>query len=310
MINFDRAHFDRRPPELDYSETIRLTRSEFQKMQQKFGKKNKMAKPADQNPLIQYSYAIQAKDTLDVSLGSIADFTWNSFYRAIYEKSAAGIQRQANMLLARGNVTREEARFLVEVQRNGLVKEMRDPLTPFGRYYSEFLKPIKDLPNLDRLLAEKGTIEAVLRSVGKSRIAVNKIAFIARRAGPAAIAIDIVLTIVIVDLTPSGQRGKETAQQVGGLAGMAVASRYGGLAGAWAGSQVFLLLGSPTLAIPVVGDNNRRRCSNSRRYSWIPCRWIIRLELRAGRWGPHLAARPYFVENLLSRFDVATSVFR
>jgi hypothetical protein len=40
-------------------------------------------------------------------------------------------------------VTADEARELIEVQRNRLVIEMRKPLTPFGRFYSEVLKPEK-----------------------------------------------------------------------------------------------------------------------------------------------------------------------
>jgi hypothetical protein len=213
-----------------------------------------MAKPTDQNPAVQYSYAIRTKDTLDITLGGVADYTWNSFWRAAYEKATAGLQRQGDLLVARGNITMDEARYLVDVQRNGLVRDMRNPLTPFGKYYSEFLKPLKEMPNLDKLLAQKGTLEAVLRSVGKSRVAVNRITFIARRAGPAAIAIDIVMTVVVIDLTPPAQRGKVAAQQVGGMAGSVVAARYGGLGGAWAGAELFLLLGSPALAIPVVGE--------------------------------------------------------
>ncbi len=158
------------------------------------------------------------------------------------------------MLLARGNVTMDEARQLVEVERNGLVIAMRDPLTPFGKFYSELLKPVRDLPTLDRLIVEKGSIEAVLQSVGKSRVAVNRIAFIARRAGPAAITVDIVLTVVIVDLAPPAERGKVLAQQVGGVAESLAGARYGGFAGAWAGTAAFTLAGSPTLMIPVVGE--------------------------------------------------------
>jgi hypothetical protein len=60
-----------------------------------------MARQPDQKQTVQYSFAIQTKDSVDISIGGSADYTWNSFWRAAYEKAAGGIQRQANMLLAR-----------------------------------------------------------------------------------------------------------------------------------------------------------------------------------------------------------------
>ncbi|HUZ62564.1 MAG TPA: hypothetical protein VMU82_02515 [Acetobacteraceae bacterium] len=213
-----------------------------------------MGDSARQDHAARYSHAVQAKGVVDVPLGGAADFTWNSFQRDLYEKANEAIQRQANELLRRGNVTYDEAQQLVEVQRNGLVIEMREPLTPFGRYYSEVLKPTSELKTLDQLLAEKGSIELVLRSVGRSRQAVNRMALVARRAGPALIAVDVVLTIVIIDLAPADKRGEVAAGQAGGIAGSALGARYGGLAGAWAGATTFAALGSPTLVIPVVGE--------------------------------------------------------
>jgi hypothetical protein len=213
-----------------------------------------MASPANQNTNVTYSYAVRAKATLDIPLGGATDYTWNGFQRLFYEKATAAIQRQADILERRGNITAAEARQLVEVQRNSLVLATRDQLTPFGKYYSEILKPTKDLKTFDLLLAEKGSIEAVIRSVGKSRQAVNRVAFVARRVGPAAIVLDIVLTIVIIDQAPAAERQKMAVGQVGGMAGSLVGGRYGGWAGAWAGATIFSELGAATLTIPVVGE--------------------------------------------------------
>jgi hypothetical protein len=96
-----------------------------------------------------------------------------------------------NLLIARGAVTLEEAKQLVEVQRNALVQEFRKPLTPFGRLYSEILKPSSSLPTLEKLLQKKGSIEAVLRSVGGTRQAVNRLTMVTRLGGPATISIEV-----------------------------------------------------------------------------------------------------------------------
>ena len=97
-----------------------------------------------------------------------AQLGWDSYVRLFYDQANKAIQQQANALLARGNITVEEARSLVESQRNGLVIEFRKPLTPWGRLYSEILKPSSDLPTLQKLVAQKGTLEAVMQSVGEN----------------------------------------------------------------------------------------------------------------------------------------------
>ena len=209
---------------------------------------------ADQTEKFRYSYAVQIKDSMDVAFGGAFDFTWNGFWRLAYDKANQGIQKQANQLVKTGNFDAEEARQLVEVQRNGLVLTLRNELTPFGQFYSEVLKPGSSLKTLEQYVAEKGTVEAVLRSVGKSRQSVNRIAFVARRAGSAWIVIDIIMTIVVVEEAPLAEREKVAAEQVGGVAGSVVGARFGGLGGAWVGVTTFTALGSPSLAIPGVGE--------------------------------------------------------
>lgn len=183
-----------------------------------------------------------------------ATMTWDSYWRAVYEKANMVIQKQANELVSRGNVTWEEARQLVEVQRNGLVIEMRKPLSPFGRYYSEVLKPSSNLPTLQRLVDKKGTIEAVLTSVGKTRAVTNRIAFISRTVGPAGIVIEIAAVAAVVAQAPAERRGETAIEEIGGAAGglaLGSAGMWGGaVAGAaWAGTWA-----SPTLVVPVIGE--------------------------------------------------------
>ena len=67
--------------------------------------------------------------------------------------------------------------------------ELRKPLTPFGQLYSEILKPAKSLPTLEELIQRKGSVELVLESAGKTRATVNRISFIAKRAGTVGIAL-------------------------------------------------------------------------------------------------------------------------
>ena len=213
-----------------------------------------MADPNPDHKNYVYSYAIAAKKVVNIPFPLAANVAYDSFWRDVYNKAAEGIGEQARALLARGNVTAEEARQLVEVQRNGLVIELRKPLSPFGKLYSEILKPAKDLPTLEQLVAKKGSIELVLESVGKTRGTVNKINFFAKRAGGVAIALEIVLTVVVIAEAPADQRGMVASREIGGVVVGTGAGVVGGWAGAWAGATTFALAGSPTLVIPVVGE--------------------------------------------------------
>lgn len=206
-----------------------------------------MGEPAEK---VYYSYVTQAHEVTEVPFPVAVTFTWDSFWRAAYMKANAALQRQADLLIARGAITVEEAKQLVEVQRNSLVQEFRKPLTPFGRLYSEILKPTKDLPTLEKLLQRKGSLEAVLRSVGGTRQAVNRLTVVSRVAGPAAIVIEIAVSVVVVKLAPENERELVGSRQIGG----AVGSIGGGLGGAWAGCAGLAALASPSLVVPVVGE--------------------------------------------------------
>ncbi len=208
-----------------------------------------MADPAQ----ARVSYAVKASDARRARplAGNMA---WDALWRLAYDRANKVIQEQANELLRRGNVIAEEARDLVEVQRNGLVIEMRKPLTPFGKLYSEVLKPANSLPTFEALVERKGTVEAVLVSVGKTRAVTNRIAFIGRTAGTAGFVLEIVAVAVVIELAPEDQRARVATEEVSGAVGGIAAGTggywAGGLAGAaWAGTWA-----SPTLVVPVIGE--------------------------------------------------------
>ncbi|MFC5473326.1 hypothetical protein [Paraherbaspirillum soli] len=201
-----------------------------------------------------YSYAVKASETVNIAFPVAANIAWDGYWRAAYEKANAVIQKQANEFVRRGNITLEEARNLVEVQRNGLVIEMRKPLSPFGRFYSETLKPSNRLPTLESLLAKKGSIQAVLVSTGKTRAVTNRIAFISRTAGSAGIVLEIVAIAVVIEQTPEKQKAQVTAEQISGAVGGLSGGTYGMWRGAVAGAAWAGTWASPTLAIPVIGE--------------------------------------------------------
>jgi hypothetical protein len=220
-----------------------------------------MADPKQDTATVRYSQAVRVKRVVDLPFPMAVDYTYNAFWRDAYNKAAEGIAEQARALLERGNVSMEEARQLVEVQRNGLVAELRKPLSPFGKLYSEILKPAKSLPTLEQLIERKGTIELVLESAGKTRTTVNRIAFVAKRVGIAGIALEVVLTVVVIELAPADQRGAVASRQIGGVVGAVSFGSAGGWAGAWAGATAFTIAGSPTLVIPIVGEVTEGGCA-------------------------------------------------
>jgi hypothetical protein len=94
----------------------------------------------------QYLYSPVVQVTADGSYAVGATQSWDAFMRQSYDQANQAIARQANALLLRGNVSAQEARALVEGQRNALVMQMRQRLSPWGRIYSELLKPSSSLP--------------------------------------------------------------------------------------------------------------------------------------------------------------------
>lgn len=187
--------------------------------------------------------------TATVTFGITAPLTWDAYWRGAYDKANEALQKQAAFLLKRGNITIEEANALVE-GRNRLVLEMRKPLSPFGKAYSEIVKPRASLKTLEQFLEEKGSVEAVLRSVGKARQTVSRFNMVARVAGPALIALDITVTTVVIAKAPPDQRGRVASREIGSLAG----SMAGSAGGGWAGCISAVAIFSPSLTLPIVGE--------------------------------------------------------
>ncbi|MDQ6638067.1 MAG: hypothetical protein M3Z15_00175 [Pseudomonadota bacterium] len=197
----------------------------------------------------QFLYSPGVKVVIDVPMSIAPGMTWDAFWRLIYDRANEGLQRQANELLKQGRITVEESRALVDA-RNALLLRIRSRLTPFGELYSELLKPSSSLRSLEQIRAEKGTIEAVLKSVGKTRAVVDKIGVVSRFAGPAAIVLDVSMTAFVIQQASPEQRNRVGAREIGGLVG----SVGGGLGGMWAGCASAGLLASPSLVLPVVGE--------------------------------------------------------
>jgi|GEM_PF-1514143 uncharacterized Zn-binding protein involved in type VI secretion len=158
--------------------------------------------------------SVRLTEIANIEFPAAATVGWDSYWRGIYEKLLAALQSQANELVARGDITREEAEQLVN-DRNGILLAIREKLTPTGKFISETLKPRESLPTFEQLLAEKGSFTAVVASVGKSRVVVNQISVVGRRLGPAGVAFQIVTTATVIAQAPPELRGEVAAEETG-----------------------------------------------------------------------------------------------
>jgi len=196
-----------------------------------------------------YFYTPAYRALVNGGFGLGSNLTWDAYQREVYKQMNGALQRQANLLLGRPDFLEAEARALVD-QRNLILTQTRDRLSPFGKLYSEILKPSDKLPNFDRLLAQKGTIEAVVQSVGKSRAIVNRIAVVMKVGGRGLVALQVVVSAVVIAEAPENQRARVAAGEAGGIAGGAAF----GWGGAWAGCATGATILSPSLALPVIGE--------------------------------------------------------
>ncbi|MBU6425452.1 MAG: hypothetical protein KGQ69_03875 [Rhodospirillales bacterium] len=194
-----------------------------------------------------YSYAVTAVTSGAFGVGT--NLSWDSYQRDIYNQLNETLQKQANLLHQRAGVTAAEANALIE-QRNAILAESRSKLSPFGRLYSEILKPSDNLPTLEKLLKQKGSLEAVLESVGKTRAVVNRLSVSMKIAGNGTVVLQVAVSAVLIAMTPPGQRGKVAAGQAGALIG----GTSFGWSGAWAGCATAVTFLSPSLTIPIVGE--------------------------------------------------------
>lgn len=207
-----------------------------------------MGDPA-QAPQDKYNHSHAFSAASNGSFGAGSNFAWDAYQRELYNQLNAALQKQANMLRGRAGITESEVRALVD-QRNLIIREARNKLSPFGRRYSEILKPSTNLPSYEKLLAEKGSIEAIVESVGKTRAVVNKLSVVMKWGGRAGVLVQVIVSAVIIERAPADQRGRVAAGQAGAVGGSALFGRVG----AWAGCVTGAVMTSPSLTIPAVGE--------------------------------------------------------
>ncbi len=196
-----------------------------------------------------YAYTPAYRAAANGAFGIGSNLSWDAYQREVYNRLNAALQKQATVLASRGDLTEADARALV-AQRNAILAESRSRLSPFGKLYSEILKPSNDLPSFERLLANKGSIEAVVQSVGKTRAIVNRLSVVMKVGGRGLVVLQVVVSAVVIASAPADQRGRVAAGEAGGVAGGALF----GWGGAWAGCAGAAALASPTLVVPVFGE--------------------------------------------------------
>lgn len=205
--------------------------------------------PALKAPAVTHLVSPALKTTVSVTFSIAPQMTWDGFQRLAYDKLNAGLQEQANQLVQRGNLTYQEMENLVNA-RNASILKIRDRLSSFGELYSEILKPRASLKTAEQLLAEKGSLEAVLESVGRTRQVVDRIGIVSRWAGPAAIVLQISIVSFVIAEAPPEDRGRVAARQIGG----SVMGIAGGSSGLWLGCVGGASLVSWSVVVPIVGE--------------------------------------------------------
>lgn len=205
--------------------------------------------PALKAPAVTHLVSPALKTTVGVTFSIAPQMTWDGFQRLAYDKLNVGLQEQANQLVQRGNLTYQEMESLVNA-RNASILKIRDRLSSFGELYSEILKPRASLKTAEQLLAEKGSFEAVLNSVGRTRQVVDRIGIVSRWGGPAAIVLQISIVSFVIAEAPPEDRGRVAARQIGGSV-MGVA---GGSSGLWLGCVGGASLVSWSIVLPIVGE--------------------------------------------------------
>lgn len=195
----------------------------------------------------EYFYSPAVTTMVSAAFGLGTNLTWDAYARDLYIRSDGALQRQANLLLERGGVTEAEARAL-SAQRDLVRSSIRNRLSPWGRLWSELISPAQ--PSFEERVLQKGSIEAVVRSVGKSRAVVNRLAGAMRVVGHATIVLQVTYSVILIVEASPEERARVAARQGGAITGGVV----GGWTGAWAGCASAAVFASPALVVPVVGE--------------------------------------------------------
>ncbi|MCA8990804.1 MAG: hypothetical protein KDA88_02440 [Planctomycetaceae bacterium] len=179
--------------------------------------------------------------TVEVLFPLAPGLTWDGFQRAIYDKAAQAIAEQAQQLQSQGRLTLAELEQFVS-QRNTLKIAMRDQLSPFGKQFSELLQPRSDLKSMEQLLQKKGTVEAVVKGLGKTRGWVNYIGFAGRLAGPAVLVIQVKMSADVIAAADESNRWRVGIGEAAEITGGAVGGWYGFGVGCSAGAAATVWL--------------------------------------------------------------------
>lgn len=168
-----------------------------------------------------------SKEVVEITLPLAGAMSWDAFHRAIYDQAAKKIQEQAFELSRKGALSPIEFEQFV-AQRNALKVATRSQLSPFGELFSEILHPQSEFKTAQELLNKKGSIDAVIKGLGKTRGWVNRIGIVGRFAGPAVLVVQITFAAQVVADAPDDQKlrtGVSEAAEIGG-----------GMAGGWYGA--------------------------------------------------------------------------
>lgn len=178
---------------------------------------------------------------VDVTFPLGPGLTWDSVQRSLYDHAAQKISEQARALHARGDISVIEVDQFVN-QRNALKQATRSKLSPLGKQFSKFLNPSSEFKDLQGLLKEKGSLEAVLKGVGRTRTWVNRLSFVGRLAGPTVLVIQIKLSADTIASADEGERWRVGIGEAAEITGGAVGGWYGAGIGCSAGAAATVWL--------------------------------------------------------------------
>jgi hypothetical protein len=176
---------------------------------------------ASASPTIEFFYSPAVTVSVNASFGIGSNLSWDAYARHLYQQADLALQRQANALLASGRLIESDVRAL-SVKRDLVRSNVRNRLSPFGRLYSEILAPASRNPSFEERLLEKGSLDAMLKSVGKSRAVVNKLVTRMRWAGRATIVLQVVFSAVLIAEAQPEERARVASRQGGAIGGAVV----------------------------------------------------------------------------------------
>lgn len=182
-----------------------------------------------------------AKGVVEVTVPLSGGMSWDAFQRMIYDRSAKQILEQALELSRKGALSPSEFEQFV-AQRNALKEATRSKLSPFGKMFSEILQPSSDFKTAQQLLDKKGSVDAVIKGLGKTRGWVNRIGVVGRFAGPAVLVVQISFAAKVVADAPEDKKWRTGIGEAAEIGGGLVGGWYGAGAGCASGAAATVWL--------------------------------------------------------------------